>query len=245
MRNHTTTRRSFLATVGTAAAAIALPGLARAATSEATFTPRSPLTPPAPALSFTVPSGPVLDKLADFLQAIAIADDRLEHAIEDFVEDDDHGLECIDLIEAQASCRLYRSVLGGMASGTPTLPASVFQAIEGHENRAEENTPHIESALLALKLADQSIDRACVLSCKLDPGKIDDIYRVMLSASFAFCAHESMLSGVTYTHCLDDVLELILAGRAVPAQEVLRAELLGDYPAIKAAAEREAMVMGR
>jgi hypothetical protein len=116
-------------------------------------------------------------KLADAVAALRVADAKLGEAAEEYEGD---SRDKADLMEARFNSRLFADMLE--ANETPTLPSRVFRAIASYANRTPGISPHVEGAILALNLAERSLESALELAEQLDGDEIDEAYEIPFAA---------------------------------------------------------------
>jgi hypothetical protein len=142
-------------------------------------------------------------KLADAVAALRAADDKLGQATDEFntkaafaafceADDkfrdtrhvsaadwkafyDDCSLQKSEIQEARYGTRFLADMLD--AGHPPTLHSRVFNAIASYGNEDPRNTPHIEGAVIALRLAERSFTSALKLAKQLDGEEPDEDYQ--------------------------------------------------------------------
>jgi hypothetical protein len=150
----------------------------------------------------------VQSKLADAVAALKIADAKLGQAVDEY-EDTDSYLDTVDLWEAQLNARIFAEMLEPIEA--PTLPPRVFREIAEYANKEPRNASHLEGALLALKLAERSLESALDLSEQLDGDEIDAAFEAVLAARGTIRSYASTFecSVIPFDH--ERVLDAILA----------------------------------
>jgi hypothetical protein len=129
-------------------------------------------------------------RLADAVAALRAADAKLGQVVDEF-EDTDSYLDTVDFWEAQLNARIFADMLE--ASEAPTLPPRVFREIADYANKEPRNASHLKGALLALKLAERSLESALDLSEQLDGDEIDEAFEVVLAARGTIRSYASTL----------------------------------------------------
>jgi hypothetical protein len=100
-----------------------------------------------------------------------LADAKLGEAVEE-----ENGLdEKTEIREARYTARFFADMLA-TGDDTPAIPSRVFRAIASYVNRHPDNLPHIEGAIVALKLAERSFTSALEMADQLDGEEIDPRY---------------------------------------------------------------------
>lgn len=118
-------------------------------------------------------------KIADAVESLRTADAKLAMALDDY--DDEGAFERIELLSAQFTARVFANILDEQTGTTSSLPHRVFRIIEGHENELYRNVPHIEGVIIALELAERSLESALDLADQFD-GAVDAAYEKPLAA---------------------------------------------------------------
>ena len=175
-------------------------------------------------------------KIADAVAALRVADVKLEQAIAEYdntnamaaFEDADRRLgltvdesttrqneaNYLDetvLLEARYSARFFADMLD--EGERPTLRPRVFAAIAKHPNENPDNTPHVEGAVLALKLAERSFESALNLAEQLNGEAIDEAYQQPYAARAVVRAFLIFITSGAFVFDIEDALDEIVAAK--------------------------------
>lgn len=166
-----------------------------------------------PSVEFQAPHVAVRSKLYDAVEALRVANAKLELAREVFVPTE-HYLENFHISRVHATVKLYAVIFQELIGDSiPTLPTRVFSTIREYANRLDQNSEHLEGATIAMRLAVRAIDDAMNLSAQLDGMEVDDTYELMLAATFNIEAAASVVDcAMSWKRNSEDVLDSILDG---------------------------------
>lgn len=147
----------------------------------------------------------IAGKLADAVGAFRIATAKLGAA----VKEEDGSDEKTELREALYTAEFFADMLE-TGNETPSLPSRVFRAIGRHVNQHPDNLPHIEGAIIALKLAERSLEAALKLGGQLSGEEIDERYHQPFAALGTVRQYVATLQCGAYVFDVDDALGAIL-----------------------------------
>jgi hypothetical protein len=119
-------------------------------------------------------------------------------------------LEKSDLLEARYNAKFFADMLDD-GNGGASLPSHVFRVIAIFANDKAANTPHIEGAILALKLAERSLSSALELADQLDGDEIDERYEQPYAARGTIRQYIATLLCAVFVFEDERALDAILA----------------------------------
>ena len=149
-------------------------------------------------------------KIADACAALHAADDKLGQVADEY-DDTNSSLATTDLLETRLNARIFAGMLE--RGDTPTLSRRVFHAIASYGNQESGNTPHVEGAIIALLLAERSLESALELAEQLDGAEIDEPYELPFAALGTIRAYGTCLRCQVLNFDEKEALDAIVAAK--------------------------------
>jgi hypothetical protein len=178
-----------------------------------------PYEPPAPALP--LPQG-VANSLYTAVEALRLTDAVFERMLTTLDEGDfdqsivDHVIEEYMAANMQSGARHFAAILQEIAIGVPTVPDRVFATIRQHDNRCLRNSPVIEAALLALLLAERSVDAVLDHYDAKEGPAYDELSEFLFFVFDCVSLHRSFLNSFVTEFDEAKALDAIIAGEPMP-----------------------------
>jgi hypothetical protein len=192
-----------------------------------------------------LPPRPARIELANALELLRIADQRLLAASEAFDPDldEEFSLGIHDLIEAQSLCWLFSRELQELVGDVlPSISDRAFRTIATWSNRIPWHLEHTEAVYLALRLARRKLAKALDIGEELEADVIHDGWRIVVACHRCVHSTKELFAGCMTPfssreyrkkqgHDDDDLLAAIVAGKPVQPVQEYRMALLEDYRA--------------